>query len=263
MIGLALLLVIVTVFWLDIYTCNGCSIEVPDFTDISTEQLDEAVPKYELRYEIVDSNYLPDKPPNVVYAQDPSAGTKVKKNRKIYLSVTSNNIPKVKFPSIIYEKGVFEDEYSVKLATSVLKYAGLEVGAITTRPDISTNVLEARIEGDLVKNGQMVPRGSKVDLLVGVKTNTRIFDLPNLRGLTMEEAILSLNEASLNLGDIVYEGEINDSSLALVNKQKPSHLYQGGIRPGEYIQVWMIDYDSFVRDTTESPKSKKFEKLAD
>ena len=250
------LIVFGVMFWLDSYTCNGCSQEVPDFTDLNINQLDVAFDKFDLRYEVIDSTYLPNKDPNLVYDQDPLPGTRVKENRKIYLSVTCNNIPMVFFPNIIYQKGVFEEEYSVRQATTILNFSDLEVGEITTRPDISTNVLEAHLDGQAIGNGDKVPRGSEIDLVVGVKSDSKVYDIPNLIGLTLEEAELALSEASLNTGSVEYDGEISDSTKALIYKQDPDTRFNKGLNLGHFIDLWIIDYEKFERDSLKNNKKE-------
>lgn len=234
------ILIIASVFiWMAYHTNHGESIEVPDLEDIPADQLAEVIKKNGLRFQIIDSVFSPDKESGVVFDQDPKAGSKVKENRRIYITLTSENIPKVRFPNIIYEKGINEEELSVRQATTILTQNRLEVGKITTRPDISTNVLEAKIKGKIVENGELVPRGSIVDLVVGERSDAKVYDIPNLIGLNIDEAKQALTEASLNLGSIIYLGKITDSINVIISKQEPDTTFVGELNLGEFIDVWV------------------------
>lgn len=48
-------------------------------------------------------------------------------------------------------------------------------------------------------------------------------DIPNLIGLTLNEARLAVSggSSSLSIGEVIYEGSIGDTSKAVIIRQKP------------------------------------------
>lgn len=66
-----------------------------------------------------------------------------------------------------------------------------------------------------------MPKGSKINLVLGNGFGNSEVDLPNIVGLTISEAMFSLKGASLMLGTVTYEGAIKDSSNAVIKLQTP------------------------------------------
>lgn len=220
--------------YLSVFTQHGEEIEVPDLADLHIDQLEQLSVENELRFSIVDSTFISGKQPGLVYEQDPKPGSKVKKNRTIYLSVTSSNTPKVKLPELI--------DLSLRKATIDLKNAGLNLGQLIMRPDIANNVvLEMQIGGNKVYPGKELPRGSNIDLVVGIYNVDSLVPIPNLLGLTIEEARFYLSESALYLGRIAYDKTINDTSKALVTRQFPESIDGEMINTMSYIDIWVAE----------------------
>ena len=84
-----------------------------------------------MRIEITDSVFNHNLTRGTIIEQNPFAGFKVKKNRRIFLIINANTPEKVKMPNIV---GV-----SHRQAEAVLKNAGLEIGRLIHVPDIAVN----------------------------------------------------------------------------------------------------------------------------
>jgi beta-lactam-binding protein with PASTA domain len=218
--------------YLSVYTKHGQEIEVPDLSDLHIDQLEMVLAEKQLRYQIIDSTYLSGKQAGLVYEQDPKAGSKVKEGRTIYLSITSSNTPKVKLPDLI--------DLSLRKATIDLKNLGLQLGELIMRPDIANNVvLEMQLNGAKIYPGKEVTKGSTIDLVVGIYNVDSLVAIPNLAGLTVEEARFYLSESALYLGRIQYEGTITDSSKAFVVRQFPEVDEEALINTMSYIDIWV------------------------
>src|SRR4051794_798214 len=74
-------------------TNHGETITVPNIEGKNIEEVEAFLAKHDLRYEVNDSSYSDKYPPLAVLKQYPSAGAKVKENRKIYVSVNRINPP--------------------------------------------------------------------------------------------------------------------------------------------------------------------------
>lgn len=220
--------------YLKFYTNHGQEIEVPDLKDLRVDQIQALLEEHDFSYVVVDSTYIRGKQPNLVYDQDPKAGSKVKEGRTIYVSITSSNTPKVKLPDLT--------DLSLRKATIDLRNLGLEVGQLIMRPDIANNVvLEMLLSGKKVMPGKEVPRGTAVDLVIGIYNVDSLVAIPNLVGLTIEEARFYLSETALYLGRINYQGTIADTTRALVIRQFPEAEEDEMINTMSFVDIWVSE----------------------
>lgn len=237
-LGIALLISLGLLFglmsYLKVYTKHGQEIEVPDLMDLHVDQLGSLLATYQLQHVVVDSAFLKGKPAHLVYDQDPKPGSKVKEGRSIYVSITSSNTPKVLVPELV--------DLSLRKATIDLKNLGLELGALIMRPDIANNVvLEMQQNGKRIPAGKEIPKGSLVDLVVGIYNIDSMVSVPNLVGLTIEEARFYLSENALYLGMVQYEGTITDTTKALVIRQNPEINDEEEITTMSYVDIWVAE----------------------
>lgn len=209
------MILFVAFFSLRYYTKHGQGLSVPALKGLAFTEAVSQLEGLGLRYE-VDSVYIMDTPPGTVIDQDPNANTFVKDNRTIYLTVSMNTAPNVKFPDV--EAKPFSQ------AQAMIESYGLKLGDTTYKPDVARDVvLEASIGGQPLTVGQVIPKGSRIDFLLGNGQGNEQVDVPMLIGLTKDEALFALrNGAMLNLGMVFWEGVITDSATAVIVKQQPS-----------------------------------------
>ncbi|TDQ12148.1 PASTA domain-containing protein [Pedobacter metabolipauper] len=207
-------LLFVAFFSLRYYTKHGQGLNVPALKGLSFTQAVSKLEELGLRYE-VDSVYIMDSPAGTVIDQDPNANTFVKDNRTIYLTVSMNTAPNVKFPDVEFK--------SLRQAQALIESFGLKLGDTTYKSDVSRDVvLEATFGGNPIKSGDVIPKGSRIDFLLGDGKGNEEVDIPDLIGLTKDEAVFALkNGAMLTLGSIIWEGLITDSANAVIIKQDP------------------------------------------
>ncbi|WP_339841566.1 PASTA domain-containing protein [uncultured Maribacter sp.] len=164
-LGLALLVLVVTVFlvlrYLSSTTNHGEFVEVPDFSKKSVMDMRKSIEEAGLRYEVLDSaNYNPDYPRFSIIEQNPSAGAKVKTNRKIYLTVNPSGYKKVTVPKII--------QVTKRNASSMLKAVGLDVQRVTYVDELGKDmVYQLKFKGKYIKPGDKLPKTSKIELICG------------------------------------------------------------------------------------------------
>jgi beta-lactam-binding protein with PASTA domain len=239
--GSVMLLLILTFLILKIYTHHGQALSVPDFTGLTLEEVHKKAKKNKLRIEISDSVFNNNRPKSTVIEQNPVAGFNVKKNRRIFLIMNASNPEKVKMPNII---GV-----SHRQAEAVLKNAGLEIGRLIHVPDIAVNnVLNQKFNGKEIEEGAFVPKGSKIDLVLGMGLSDQKTQVPDLDHYTLERAKNRILRSALNLGAIIYDESIidaNDSIEAKVWRQYPSYKENKMIRLGSTVDLW-LSVDSAV-----------------
>ncbi len=246
-LGIVLLLATVGGLWffysyLPSATHHNETVTVPDLEGIHLDKIDEFLTQRNLNYEVLtDSGFTDAFDPETVLVQYPLAGAKVKENRKIFLTLNATNPPKVKMPALV--------DGSVKNAQLVLESYGLELGSIEYVPDLAQNaVLEQRYNGQKITAGEMISKGTRIDLLVGDGLGNTLLEVPSLAGLEMEEAEVVIIGSGLKLGGILFrdpslsdrdpkdQAQQQQDRLVIV-KQSPAS--GSNIRIGEEVDVWL------------------------
>ena len=155
------LLLVGVYYGLDKITDNNKHIEVPDFETLSIQEIPEIVERFELRYEVLDSaKFNPNYPPYAVIEQSPKAGSAVKRGRKIYFTLNPSGYRKLKVPNVI--------QITKRNAETRLTAVGFSLGEISYRDNIGRDmVLEMRYNGEKIQPGMVLPKTSKIDLVLG------------------------------------------------------------------------------------------------
>ena len=155
-------LVLVGVYYgLNLVTQNNEHVTVPDVETLSLQEIPSIFERYELRYEVLDSaKFNPNYPPFAVIEQIPKAGSEVKRGRKIYFTLNPSGFRKLKVPDVI--------QITKRNAETRLTAVGFVLGEITYRDNIGKDmVLEIRYEGEKIAPGVILPKTSKIDLVLG------------------------------------------------------------------------------------------------
>ncbi|SER19081.1 PASTA domain-containing protein [Pedobacter rhizosphaerae] len=206
-------LLLIAFFSLRYYTKHGQGLNVPQVKGLSFEQAVQKLEDAGLKYE-VDSVFILDQPAGIVIDQDPDPNTFVKDNRTIYLTINAGKTPNTKFPDIAFK--------TLREAQAIIESSRLKLGDTTYKPDVSRDVvLEASFGGQPIKAGDIIPVGSRINLILGDGRGNEEVDVPQLVGLTIDEARFSLKGSMLSLGNIMYEGQVTDSANAIITKQDP------------------------------------------
>ncbi len=212
-------------------THHGESITVPDLKGMKVEQLGSFLEEHDLRYEVQDSDYVSNLPPLSVKDQYPKAGSKVKQDRKIYVTIIAKNPPMVPMPNLV--------DFSLRSAQTTLQSFGLELGQTIYKPDLCQNcVLGQQLNGQDIKPQTRIPKGTKIDLVVGDGAGNQEMDVPDLIGKTLEEAKAVISGSGLVMGSIVPSPE-SDKPAGTVVKQNPASVAGNKVRMGEIVDLWI------------------------
>jgi len=212
-LGSVLLLVFIAYLSLDYYTRHGSGAPVPSLKGLSVDAAISKLTDQGFGYQI-DSVYVPDEAPGTIVEQDPDAGTMVKANRVIYLTMVTRLAPNVALPDL-------SDQNYMEAVATLANY-GLKIGDTTTRTDIANHILEVRFAGQVIKPGTKLPKGSKVDLVIGNGAGASEVEIPDLINQELDAAKFIIKGAGLGIGTITYEGTITDSSSVVVTAQNPA-----------------------------------------
>lgn len=249
-LGITIFLILFVVVFLRIYTNHGDSIEIPDLKGKSIEETANILEDKDLRYEIQDSVYSPDLPPGTVLDQFPKPGMKVKQHRMIFITLCAISQERIPMPQLT--------DISLRQAEALIENSGLVAGSIQYQPSEFPNlVLEQRINGRMVAKGEMIPKGSRVDLVVGSNGEGLSVELPSLIGLTLDDAKLKLEENSLSIGTITYDESVtseDQKAQAVIWKQSPDPAATTEIDRGSALDIWMTVDQNKIQENPEKEK---------
>ncbi len=220
---------------LHFYTRHNKYIEVPNFYKLTFRQALELAEDKKLRIEVIDSIFNLDLIPGTIVEQDPKPSTKVKRNRRILLIINALTPQKISFPTI---EGV-----SLRQAVSILEADGLMVNKISYVPDIATHlVLSCKWKGRSIKAGEMITKGSYVDLILGNAGGIKNVNIPDVKGLSIREARKKLTLSYLNTGKIFYAKNVKtaeDSLISVVYKQRPTSDGNSSAPMASTVDLWL------------------------
>jgi len=115
--------------------------------------------------------------------------------------------------------------FSIKSAEMYLQSMGLKLGEISYKPDIARNsVLEQLWNGEPIRPGTKIPIGTVISFVLGSGVGGGEMEVPNLVGMTLDEARNYLSTISVNIGSIVSIGAIKDSATSFIIRQSPEML---------------------------------------
>ena len=234
--GCSLLVVIFLLFtMLKFITRHNQEFEVPSFMNMSVEEAEAVARQYELRLEVTDSVYINRMAPGAIFRQNPEAASKVKKNRRILLTINANQPKLVKMPELV--------GYSLRQAQPELVSNQLSLGKLIYVKDIATNnVLGQLYKGRAIAEGEKIPSESVIDLKLGINETDSTTYIPEIRGIPYRLVREKLAENSLNLSKAVFDESVTnyaDSLSAWVYRQVPAPSDSVTVRLGTGVTVYL------------------------
>jgi beta-lactam-binding protein with PASTA domain len=243
---LVVAILFVTMQALKIYTNHGESYPVPDLSGLKQDEAAEVAANQKLKVEVVDSVYLNNVAPGAVIDQVPEAGFKVKESRTIFLTINSTQPELVTIPKLT--------DISYRQAQVLIENSGLNIGQISYQPsEYNDLVLNVRIDSVNAKPGEKVTKGTNIDLIIGRTQGNVATPLPNLVGLTIEEAGNTLTHAMLNTGVLIYDETVisrDDSLNARVWKQNPNPKIVASVNLGSSVDIWITVDDLKIEEAS-------------
>jgi eukaryotic-like serine/threonine-protein kinase len=246
-VALVVCIIMILIIWLNFYTRHGQARPVPDFHGLNMKEVATLARKYKLKYEVIDSVYTTVVPNGCVAEQNPVPGFKVKKRRRIMLTINALHPEMVKVPNLV--------GLPKRQAISMIQNSGLEAGQLRYIPDLSIDfVIKQLHNGKEVAEGDSIQKGSVIDLVLGKGLSNQRTPVPNLMGLKLEEAKNAILGASLNLGAFIYDKSIAtavDTLNAFVYKQNPEYKETSTLQLGSGIYLWLtVDSTRLPVDST-------------
>lgn len=211
-------ILILTILTLKIITRHNIELKVPDLSGMTVPEALKIANESSLRLEVTDSVFIPRMGRGEVYRQNPTAGSYVKKNRRVLLTINSLQPKKVAMPSVT--------GFSLRQAKAELAARQLKVGKLIYVQDIATNnVLSQLYQGREIPAGVQIVAESEIDLRVGMSNRNNTTSIPSLLGFSLTTAKDILIDNSLNIGRLKYDQSVKsytDSLSSFVIKQTPT-----------------------------------------
>jgi serine/threonine-protein kinase len=192
-------------------TRQGEEFTLPEFTGQRMLEAQITLEDLELGFEIASEEYSPEKPQGTILSQYPIAGTKVKSGRaiKFVVSLGQKNVP---IPNVAGQ--------SVRQAMLLLEASGLKLGEIAWA--YSDTIPEKVVVFSYPAAEQEVPMGSEISLMVNHGRASNFTYVPNLVGLTIDDAVARLGEKELRAGLISYRTDENYLPETVLEQSEPN-----------------------------------------
>ncbi|HUP12643.1 MAG TPA: PASTA domain-containing protein [Niastella sp.] len=232
--GIVLVFLLIVVFlqslrWI---TRHDKTLTIPAVTGKSYADARQILESKGFEVELQDSIYNDTARPLSVLRQFPEAEALVKVNRTVYVTINKAIAPLIEMPNL--------EGLSYRSAEVAMAQYGLKLEDTVYRTDFAKNsVLEQQYNGDRIKAGTKIPQGGLITLVLGSGLGHEDFSVPDLVGLTYNDAKVLLESNGLNVGAVMPAVDPNQ----FVGRQSPEHLTLDGrvnrIRQGQLVDLWL------------------------
>ena len=215
----AVVTIIILVFllvWLRGYTQHGVEVEVEDVRGMVEAEAEPLLAAQGLRMIVVDSTYSDKVPFGTIVEQDPKPMSHAKHGRAVYVTINATSRRKVTMPDL--------QDMSYRQAETTLRGMGLQVDTVYEYEpsEYKDLVLDVKSGDASLTPGTKVSVGTRVHLVVGKGRGTEVVVVPNVIGMTMQEARSTLLNRHLTVGAVYYDEPKEDGKDQFVYSQTPN-----------------------------------------
>jgi len=201
-----------------IVTRQGDDTEVPNVIDLSQQAAEARIKDADLAAVLGGEEYDPRRPKGTVINQTPDAGSKVKKGRRVVMTLSKGSASAI-VPTL--------SGFTLREARLLLEREGLQPGSIVwysddTKPD-------GVIIGSIPASGTVMRLNAQVQLLVNRIETEMTVRVPNFVGLDLQRARVVAEENYLLIGDLNYA--TNDDLL-------PETVMAQSMEAGQNVKKW-------------------------
>lgn len=235
-----LLFWLVNSFILKFYTNHGQKLSLPNYIGMGLEDVEKNANRRSFEIVVTDSIHIVGKPGGIVLSQEPKSGSKVKRGRKIYISVSKYN------PDLISMEQIPE-LYGKKFA---IKYKELfnqfelysKITSMRFDPGPEGHILEVYYKGKLIvsekgrDNNLHLNKGDTLEFVLSNSKDGEV-QIPQLLCLTYDEAVFLLSANKLEVGAVMVEEGIEDKTKAYVSQQTPAFEVDSKIKMGSIVDL--------------------------
>lgn len=234
-VALVVVLIVGAMIYLNLVTQHNKELEVPDFSNMSVAEAEYAADEAGMRVEVTDSVFVKRMKRGAVYRQNPAPGSKVKKGRRVVLTINAVNAKKVTMPDLV--------GLSLRQAKAELMSRGLVLNRLVYVQDLATNNVLRQLKGNReIEPGTMIDSESHIDLVLGLNDLDNRTYVPDLKGLKNMSAVEALFDHSLNVKDLRFDDTVkdyDDSLSAMVYRQVPEPSDSISVAMGEEVMLYL------------------------
>ena len=228
-------LVVGAMVFLNRVTQHNKELSVPDFSNMSVAEAEYAASQAGMRVEVTDSVFVKRMKRGAVYRQNPVPGAKVKKGRRIVLTINAVNSKKVTMPNLV--------GLSLRQAKAELMSRGLVLNRLVYVQDMATNNVLRQLKGNReIEPGTMIDSESSIDLVLGLNDMDNKAYVPDVTGLKNMSAVEAMFDHSLNIKDLKFDETVKDyedSLNAMVYRQVPEPSDSVSVVMGEEVVLYL------------------------
>lgn len=246
--GVIIVIILIVLAVLRSYTSHGEGYAVPNLTGKTEEEFSEILRVIDLKYKIIDSVYVSEENPGSVVDQVPKPGLRVKKNRTIFLTLNASSPEQVIMPKL--------RDISFRQAQGLIENLGMKVGNIRFSPSEYNDLVLSALSGyHEIQPGDLLPKGTVIDLVVGSGSGLEKTSVPYLIGMPISDARTAILDGLLNPGVIIYDESVilyEDSINARIWKQRPDPREVSSTEMGSSIDIWVTIDSLKINETVEN-----------
>jgi len=238
-LAFVIIVVVSLLIWLKVYTNHGQELILPDYVNMPLDEVIKNAEKKKFIIVVDDSTHIVGKKGGIILDQNPKPSAKVKENRKIYVTTTKYKADKIKLNDLPSLYGRNFDSKKRELDIMQIKSNIKDYKYDLGEPNY---ILEAYYKGKLIvsKEGKVdnveIEKGSTIDFILSKKSGGSM-QLPDLRCMTLEQAIFMIESTNLKLGAVRENGVLTDKSYGYVIDQIPAFSSEASITIGSTIEV--------------------------
>lgn len=236
------LLIAGAMLFLNMVTQHGNEIVVPDFSNMTLTEAEDAALQAGMRVEVTDSVFVKRMKRGAVYRQNPEPGARVKEGRRVVLTINAVNAKKVTMPDLV--------GLSMRQAMAELLSRGLVLRKLIYVQDMATNNVLRQLMGNReVEPGTMIDSESEIDLVVGLNSLDNVTYVPDVSGLKNMSAVDAIHSHSLNVKSLKFDESVkdyDDSLNAMVYRQVPEPSDSIKVNMGDEVVLYLTTKQSRI-----------------
>jgi serine/threonine-protein kinase len=182
---------------------------VPELVGKDVVSALEILTDLHLNTKVSGSEYNQEYPKNHVTFQEPEAGSEIKKDRDVRI-IISKGAKNILMPNVV--------TLSDQQARMIIEENGLARGQLSQT--YSSTIEKEHVMVQFPPAGTMITRGAKVDILASLGPRPVKYVMPDLAGLSFDQAVLKIENANLTVGNIRSRLDKRKSRNSIVG-QKP------------------------------------------
>lgn len=209
--------------WLRFYTNHGQKLELPDYVNQNYIEAQKDAKSKTFEIIVTDSIHKVGKEGGLIIDQNPTPGSMVKEQRKIYVNITKYSPDRLKLSDLPILYGNDFDQKRTEL-----KYLDITSKILKERydPGEPNHILEVWYNGKLIIDNKLVnssveiDKGGILEFVISKREGGKGL-IPDLVCQEFSAAETMALLSKFQIGRIIEEGEITDRNTAFVSSQMP------------------------------------------